>query len=734
MAHDRSHDRRQARARLVARAARATVVGIALLVPPVRTALADPTVGNEAGVPAWGSTRSLLQRFGVDAARRLLHGGDSADAASVRAEALRGIDRALGLGTPERIGLLVQLLTDTRGLARADTTVLLATTRALAPFAREHAVARALADAVLNVPGLHPPARSGPASDASLRVRDPDRRARLELARDTAALALAEAREEQATDVLLAAARRAGPGQAAATRALAAFPPEAFSAPPVVTPEALALAGALDDWRAADMAVEATRSIDRAVRTAALRALGSLGDPRAVAVAEAALEDAESDPRLREAATRALVLLGAKSAAKAVQRLLEDDRTAEAGAELSRLVGGDEVTGALAARVRVSSDGRLRHAAIVALGFQSDPQALALLSDLLADPLLCGDAAEAIARSKVPAAWETIARALGQPSTRRMGARMAALRGRVTGGTPESVRRALGALAVGTEPGDRAVASAALVLLGTPLPGSSLGDPDVRVRRAVATALEPTSPAYAAAMEARLQVEDDDATRRVLARQLALAGPGRATATSTTELVERLRAGDIDAPMAALELARHYDDADRAAAETALGSPNPLVRSHTARGLGESSRPWAVGLLANAYLTEVDPGTRRAITLALASRVSDASAPLRADTLERAAHFDPEASIRTIAARASEGLPPPELPRSGEVVWLRVMTASGAAPPAPPIRGVLVRADGLAIPVVFDEEGYALVPSGPGPARLVLAPRLGAYEAAAHGE
>jgi hypothetical protein len=41
----------------------------------------------------------------------------------------------------------------------------------------------------------------------------------------------------------------------------------------------------------------------------------------------------------------------------------------------------------------------------------------------------------------------------------------------------------------------------------------------------------------------------------------------------------------------------------------------------------------------------------------------------------------------------------------------------------------VVGADGLARPVVFDEEGYALVPGlPPGEARVRLAPALPAYE------
>jgi hypothetical protein len=40
-----------------------------------------------------------------------------------------------------------------------------------------------------------------------------------------------------------------------------------------------------------------------------------------------------------------------------------------------------------------------------------------------------------------------------------------------------------------------------------------------------------------------------------------------------------------------------------------------------------------------------------------------------------------------------------------------------------------VRSDGLAVPLVFDEDGFAIVAGvPPGDARLVLAPRLPSYK------
>jgi hypothetical protein len=77
--------------------------------------------------------------------------------------------------------------------------------------------------------------------------------------------------------------------------------------------------------------------------------------------------------------------------------------------------------------------------------------------------------------------------------------------------------------------------------------------------------------------------------------------------------------------------------------------------------------------------------------------------------------------------RALEGVTAPVAPSAHtEVVWLRVTAENGAPPPpGDPYVGSLVRSDGLAVPLAFDDEGYVLVPGvPPGDARLILAPRL----------
>jgi hypothetical protein len=116
---------------------------------------------------------------------------------------------------------------------------------------------------------------------------------------------------------------------------------------------------------------------------------------------------------------------------------------------------------------------------------------------------------------------------------------------------------------------------------------------------------------------------------------------------------------------------------------------------------------------------ELDPAVRRAIVVALAARRGDASAPLRAVTLARAATVDPEGLIRAVAGRARRGLTTTAPSSSHETLWLHAMSVSGA--PAPGLRGIVVGEDGLAVPVVFDADGQALVPRSPGAARLLLA-------------
>jgi hypothetical protein len=162
-----------------------------------------------------------------------------------------------------------------------------------------------------------------------------------------------------------------------------------------------------------------------------------------------------------------------------------------------------------------------------------------------------------------------------------------------------------------------------------------------------------------------------------------------------------------------------------------LASRDPVMRVHVARGLGESPAPDAVGRLARAYTWEPLAEVRRALIQGLTASGGDPRAvPSRREALEMAAHLDPDRVTRALALGALEGRLP--VGRAGramgrEVAWLRVLPAEGAVIPRE-LTG-RVDANGVAWPVAFDDDGYALVPGlSPGDVRLDLAPRLPAYE------
>lgn len=120
---------------------------------------------------------------------------------------------------------------------------------------------------------------------------------------------------------------------------------------------------------------------------------------------------------------------------------------------------------------------------------------------------------------------------------------------------------------------------------------------------------------------------------------------------------------------------------------------------------------------------------RRTIVAALSTRTGDASAPARRETLELAARLDPDRGARWMASRALANATTARRALIREVAWLRLTPAQGATLPLD-MTAALVQSDGVALPIAFDEDGYALVPGvPPGDARLRLAPRPPSYEA-----
>jgi HEAT repeat protein len=674
--------------------------------PPPAPTTRPPSSGPPASFGQ--SATDLRGRFGVDMATRLLSSLDPEDR-------LRGIERASEVEGTEALALLVQQV-DSGSQTRADPRAMILVARGLARSVDQEKARTAL----VGMLSLPQPSTIGRGSDEG------DPVARMQLARQTAALALASSRDERAYEQLVLAARAPGPAQAPALLALAAYPSPTLHhrlAGALLPPAMMRMLGETGDLRALDALRASLRAADPVSRASALLSLATLGDARTLEAAKAAMS--EKDTRVRAAAAEALIVLDAPEKAKAVEALLGDDATAAAGVSLAERVSSDAITKALVARLGTTVDPAARAAIVAALGRSTDPQAIKQLLALLRDKMLQGDAAQAIARSPNPYAPAAVEAMLAHPEFKRLGLRAwtvrALLRGEKVGAGRELAER----MAQSTDGAERAVGVFALVALGLRDVEEALADKDARVRRAGATAaLAHLDVKERRALAAAFRAEKDPETQQVLALGLVDGDP-EALATTTT-LVDHAESGGPDAPLCALALARRMDDKLETKVTALFASRDPVLRAHVARGLGMSEAKDAVGRLANAYRFEADASVRRAIVRALvARRGPDESAPARTATLKTAARLDPDPTVRFLASRALAGRAEAlALPSPAEVAWLRALSADGGPPPSGMV-GALRRSDDLALPVAFDDDGYALVPgTPPGDAHLVLAPRL----------
>ena len=695
--------------------------------PPPTAPRVTPGVEGPAG--------DLRARFGVDVALRLLRSTD-AD------ERLRGLERAAATRTPEALALLERVSgagvpggSPVDGVARQDPRALLVVVRGLAAWTDKEPARTALEN-LLNEPAQAPLMRTAAGAGHDPAADEADSVARVLLARQEAAIALAQSGVSASLEALVAIARSGKPGQAAALDALAMHPPVTplLGGVTLTTPGTIALAAALGDLRSLAAILGAVHASDPALRAAAVAALGQCGDARALEVARDAAKD--KDSRVRVAGAEALVHLGAPDAAPFVELLVGDDATARDGLRIARDAHSEGVTKAAAARAVASADPELRALAIVALGRQGSQAAVGALAALVGDAQLAGDAADALARSPSPAAMAVIEAMSAVPATRRLAGRAYFVRRSVRGQRSARGDALLAALAASGDGADRALGVEALVALGERGLAHALEDRDPRVRRAAAMgAMALDAGSASQVLTARLAAEQDETTRYVLAAGLREGDAGGLVPTTT--LLDRAQAGGPDAPLAALALARRADEELAVKVDALLGSRDPVMRAHVARGLAASKAPDATGRLARAYTWEPVAEVRRALVEALATRGgNERTAPSLRGALELAARLDPDRVTRAMALRAVDGLDGldghAEARRrtpAREVAWLRLVAAEGAVLPRE-LAGTLVDPAGLALPIVFDEDGYALVPGlPPGDTRLRLAPRLPAYEA-----
>lgn len=680
-----------------------------------------PPTSSAAGSATSTVPNNLRAHVGTDNATRLLKSLDAE-------ERLRGVERLATIGTPEAVSLLASSVDASQAL-RSDPRALIEASRALAKFTdNERARAALLQILIVGNPGIGsrlPTTTTRGSEQQQLDEGDPI--ARTELAREVAAIALAKSGYERAVEQVYGVAKGGGAGQNAAVLALTYYPPRdaslfGTSATTMPVP-VIRLLGRLGDLRALELLQSAGKSTDANVRAAALLALGELGDARGAALAKTAI--AEADARLRGAAAECLVLLGAPERFKAVAALIVDDATAATGIRLAERVYHVEITKLLATKATDHPDREIRLAAIRALGRSPDVNA----ASALASPKLLGDASvqypalHALARS--PAANATsLVSAVAAGNLKSVGVRAYVVRALARGERTDQGDGVIKGLAASKEPRDRALATFAKVALGDLNAEDALSDTDARIRHAAVMGLHAKpSKSVDKKLLARLAVEKDGTTKQALALGLMSGDPDEAL--TTTYLLERAEAGAGDSPLAAFAYARRADEKVSAKIALLLGSKDAVIRAHTARGLADAPLPDATGRLADAYEYETDVDVRRAIITALAQRTADATSPARKKTLEVAAQFDPDGPTQRAAKRALAGTTEPfGAPQSTEVGWYRLASPSGGAPNEP-YAGAIVRSDGVALPIVFDDDGYAVVPGLPaGDARLVLTPRL----------
>jgi hypothetical protein len=370
----------------------------------------------------------------------------------------------------------------------------------------------------------------------------------------------------------------------------------------------------------------------------------------------------------------------------------------------------------------------LRAAAVVALGRQVAASAVGALVALVSDRALQGDVGYALARSPNPLALGALEVLSVAPESRRLAARAYFVRRFVRGDRSARLDALVASLAASADADDRAVGLQVSVALGELRIERAIVDADARVRRAVTMgAMAHADPDTLEAILARLKAEPDEPTRRVLALGL-LDGDARNT-VPTSALVEWASAGGPDAPLAARAIARRASDTVDGSVVALLVSRDAVLRRHAALGLGASGARDATGHLARMYAWEWDAGVRRAVIEALGGRTNDQGTPERIATLELAARLDPDPVVRWRAKLALDGSPPPSPGRIREVAWVRLVPVEGASR-VPDATALLVPRDGPAVPIAFDNDGYALLPGvAPGEVCLRLADGLPAYSA-----
>ncbi|MBM4358102.1 MAG: HEAT repeat domain-containing protein [Deltaproteobacteria bacterium] len=699
-------------------------------------AVAAAPRGIEARAPGSSSDdvdarRSLRERFGVAQARQLLVAGSIA-------ERLRGIERLGQRGDREALEALLDAV-DGGGPSAQHPRTRLAVARALAPHAATELGRR----------GLEAIFAHGVDEDVP--------RALGELARETAALALARAAAgivvepspvaprlraradslsaaERALTPLLVAVIASSPLAPAAARALGSHRPAELGAfvrglATLSVPE-IRLLGRLGDPRAIPMLRRALTRDDAEVQDEAALALARLGDHTSRERFGAQADDAKAKPARARLVAEAELVLGVPEGAARLARLLADDAQRAAALALAEAFPSPRLVAALVAAFDQKPSAPEAPRLVALLARIGGDVTFAALERRLDDPILGPLALDAMARLEAPVADErAVAMALEAPlSTRRAWLRLAAARlhARATPAGGELVGRATQAFeraASSRDPTERSLGWFGLVLFGARsiAEGVTHREPDVRAATVSAAAALPHASRLALLPLARraLGVRAAGAAEPIEAAALALVLEADPSFGSAGELAAWAESGGVASVQAAHRLASRdpRDLAPRIAA--LLAGTDPLVRAHVALGLGESHDPSALARLEEAYASETDAFVRFALVRALGSRREFG----RGRALRLAAELDPDVEVRQLAAAALAGpIAEPERPRLRSTSVLALAPSQAMEPRTTaalaalcidhgrPARVALSAPDGLVIAFGFDPEGPIVRP------------------------
>jgi HEAT repeat protein len=616
-------------------------------------------------------------------------------------ERLRGVDRLAAIGTEEAVKALAGGMTPGSAV-RTDARTRLAAVRALALHMKDHEQARRTMVSVLNS------VRAG-VPEGSLDV----------MARATAALALAKVGTADALTPLIAAVIGRGRTGELATASLVAFPPSELGplgrSPKTMTAQVITLLGEIGDPRVLGILRKQRKRKPPHIRWAAAVALAKMGDGTPARDAEKwgkkkPKDKKKADPKGRVAGAEVLMWLDSPKAAAAIAHLLGDARTRGAGLRLAAQSLSPALVPTLKAVVgaKVTPGERVRATAILAK-IGNDATTPILLA-LLAKPELATIAAFGLAGSSGDEASSGLARALSGAAVgppRRLIMRAALVRyleaGDEISGLAETLELALSS----NDAADRAVAAFGLAVLGERDVSELARAKRPEVVMAAARAALVLGPDALAVFGKELRTAPLEPDARTVAASVALVSSGHGVATE--RLLEWAEGGSSLSPLAAFQLASRDSKTFRKRLVRLWNGTDPIVRLHVALGLAHSPESDAVALLADAYRFEPDPRVRRAIIRALSLRPEKR----RDATLERAAELDPDGEVRGLAAAARKGrkFALNRTPNGKEVAWVSLRANSAAEKAAVVSRpGMLVRDDGLALPVVSAPDGVILVP------------------------